>query len=109
MLKITIYALPIQENTDNKACESGIFLIGRISFRKKWYLCNINSCNNVKKERVCRSVYYQPFGQEQIEPNRELRGRILMYGEGLEVVEPLTLREQIREVIKRQMAQYTEE
>jgi hypothetical protein len=25
--KITIYALPIQENTDNKACESGIFLI----------------------------------------------------------------------------------
>jgi hypothetical protein len=32
-----------------------------------------------------------------------------MYGEGLEVVEPLTLREQIREVIKRQMAQYTEE
>ena len=44
-----------------------------------------------------------------IEPNRELRGRILMYGEGLEVVEPLTLREQIREVIKRQMAQYTEE
>jgi hypothetical protein len=26
-----------------------------------------------------------------------------------EVVEPLTLREQIREVIKRQMAQYTEE
>ena len=44
-----------------------------------------------------------------IEPNRELRGRILMYGEGLEVVDPLTLREQIREVIKRQMAQYTEE
>ena len=44
-----------------------------------------------------------------IEPNRELRGRILMYGEGLEVVEPLTLREQIREVINRQMAQYTEE
>lgn len=61
----------------------------------------------------------QPFGEHDgqwygevtltIEPNRELRGRILMYGEGLEVMEPLTLREQIREVIKRQMAQYTEE
>ena len=60
-----------------------------------------------------------PFGEHNgqwygevtltIEPNRELRGRILMYGEGLEVSEPLTLREQIREVIKRQMAQYTEE
>ena len=44
-----------------------------------------------------------------IEPNRELRGRILMYGEGLEVVEPLTLRKQIREVIKRQMDAYLEE
>ena len=60
-------------------------------------------------ERQVLRFSYQPFGQEQIEPNRELRGRILMYGEGLEVVEPLTLREQIREVIKRQMAQYTEE
>ena len=44
-----------------------------------------------------------------IEPNRELRGRILMYGEGLEVMEPLTLREQIRDVIKRQMDAYLEE
>lgn len=61
----------------------------------------------------------QPFGEHNgqwygevtltIEPNRELRGRILMYGEGLEVVEPLTLREQIRDVIKRQMDAYLEE
>ena len=65
--------------------------------------------NKAITERQVLRFSYQPFGQEQIEPNRELRGRILMYGEGLEVVEPLTLREQIREVIKRQMAQYTEE
>lgn len=61
----------------------------------------------------------QPFGEHDgqwygevtltIEPNRELRGRILMYGEGLEVMEPLTLREQIRDVIKRQMDAYLEE
>lgn len=60
-----------------------------------------------------------PFGEHNgqwygevtltIEPNRELRGRILMYGEGLEVSEPLTLREQIRDVIKKQMAQYADE
>ena len=41
-----------------------------------------------------------------IEPNRELRGRILMYGEGLEVVHPLSLREQIREIMEKQLAQY---
>ena len=39
--------------------------------------------------------------------------REIFYGDlkkaSSEVVEPLTLREQIREVIKRQMAQYTEE
>lgn len=61
----------------------------------------------------------QPFGEHDgqwygevtltIEPNRELRGRILMYGEGLEVMEPLTLREQICDVIKRQMNAYFEE
>jgi hypothetical protein len=32
-----------------------------------------------------------------------------MYGEGLEVVEPLSLREQICDVIKRQMNAYFEE
>ena len=41
-----------------------------------------------------------------IEPNRELRGKILMYGEGIEVVEPLSLREQLRTTIRVQMAQY---
>ena len=41
-----------------------------------------------------------------IEPNRELRGRILQYGEGLEVIEPLVLREQLRTAIKSLMEQY---
>jgi len=59
-----------------------------------------------------------PFGEHDgqwfgevtlsIEPNRELRGRILMYGESLEVMEPLTLREQIKEVIMKQMNQYAD-
>ena len=44
-----------------------------------------------------------------IEPNRELRGKILLYGENLEVMEPFSLREQIRDIIKRQMAQYAGE
>lgn len=57
-----------------------------------------------------------PFGEHDgqnygevmlsIEPNRELRGRILMYGEGLEVMKPVSLREQIKEVLRRQMNQY---
>ena len=41
-----------------------------------------------------------------IEPNRELRGKILMYGEGLEVMEPLLLREQIKTTIRMQLNQY---
>ena len=44
-----------------------------------------------------------------IEPNRELRGRILLYGENLEVVSPQSLREKIKETLKNQMAQYREE
>ena len=44
-----------------------------------------------------------------IEPNRELRGRILMYGEGLEVMSPLSLREQILGIIKRQIEAYSTE
>jgi len=58
----------------------------------------------------------QPFGEHDgqwygeviltIEPNRELRGKILMYGEGLEVMEPLSLREQLRTTISMQMSQY---
>ena len=58
----------------------------------------------------------QPFGEHDgqwygeviltIEPNRELRGKILMYGEGLEVISPLSLREQLRTTIRMQMEQY---
>ena len=58
----------------------------------------------------------QPFGEHAgqwygevtitIEPNRELRGKILMYGEGLEVMEPLSFREKLRTAIIMQMEQY---
>lgn len=58
-----------------------------------------------------------PFGEHEdgmygevtltIEPNRELRGRILMYGENLEVMSPLSLREQILGIIKLQMEVYS--
>jgi hypothetical protein len=57
-----------------------------------------------------------PFGEHDdhcygevrltIEPNRELRGRILLYGENLEVISPMSLREQILEILKKQMEQY---
>lgn len=59
-----------------------------------------------------------PFGEHEdgnygevrltIEPNRELRGRILLYGENLEVISPLSLREQIKEILRRQIQQYSE-
>lgn len=59
-----------------------------------------------------------PFGEHEggnygevcltIEPNRELRGRILLYGENLEVISPKSLREQIRDILKRQLEQYSE-
>jgi predicted DNA-binding transcriptional regulator YafY len=58
----------------------------------------------------------QPYGEHSdgtygevtltVEPNRELRGRILLYGENLEVVSPQSLREQIKEIVRRQMEQY---
>jgi len=41
-----------------------------------------------------------------IEPNRELRGRILLYGENLEVISPQSLREQIKEIIRKQIGTY---
>ena len=41
-----------------------------------------------------------------IEPNRELCGKILMYGEGLEVVQPNSLREKIKKIVKKQAEQY---
>lgn len=59
-----------------------------------------------------------PFGQHvdgcygeitlTIEPNRELQGRILMYGQYLEVVQPQSLREQIVEILKKQVEQYSD-
>lgn len=58
----------------------------------------------------------QPFGEHEdgiygevmltIEPNRELRGRILLYGENLEVISPQFMREQIKEILKSQLQQY---
>ncbi|MBQ6050421.1 MAG: WYL domain-containing protein [Bacteroidaceae bacterium] len=57
-----------------------------------------------------------PFGEHEhgsygeftltIEPNRELRGKILAYGQYLEVMEPVSLREQIKDSIKVQIMQY---
>ena len=57
-----------------------------------------------------------PFGEHEdgnygevrltIEPNRELRGRILLYGDNLEVISPKSLREQIRDILKRQLELY---
>ena len=57
-----------------------------------------------------------PFGEHNgqwygevrltIEPNRELRGRILLYGENLEVINPQLLREQIKESLQKQVNQY---
>ena len=51
----------------------------------------------------------QWYGEIQltIEPNRELRGRILMYGGGLEVMSPLPLREQLKDIISKLMTQYS--
>jgi hypothetical protein len=42
-----------------------------------------------------------------IEPNRELRGKILLYGENLEVIQPQSLREQIKEIINMQLVHYS--
>ena len=57
-----------------------------------------------------------PFGEHEddcygevmltIEPNRELRGKILAYGQYLEVMQPFLLREQIKEIIRTQMKLY---
>ena len=57
-----------------------------------------------------------PFGEHDgqwygevrllIEPNRELCGKILAYGQYLEVIHPQSLREQIKEIIKKQFDQY---
>ena len=57
-----------------------------------------------------------PFGEHEdgcygeiqltIEPNRELRGRILQYGEYLEVTQPQSLREQIKAILNQQLKHY---
>lgn len=57
-----------------------------------------------------------PFGEHtdgsygeitlEVEPNRELRGKILAYGQYLEVMQPITLRWQIIDIIKQQMEAY---
>lgn len=57
-----------------------------------------------------------PFGEHDgdrygevrlwIEPNRELRGRILQYGESLEVIQPHSLRDKIEETLKKMVEQY---
>lgn len=41
-----------------------------------------------------------------LEPNRELRGKILAYGQYLEVMQPLILRDQIKEIVRTQMKLY---
>lgn len=60
-----------------------------------------------------------PFGQYEdgtygevtltIEPNRELRGKILAYGQYLEIMCPQSLREQIEDILKQQIHQYFDE
>lgn len=51
----------------------------------------------------------QCYGEIQlsIEPNRELRGKILAYGQYLEVMQPQTLREQIKEIVTQQLEAYS--
>ena len=41
-----------------------------------------------------------------IEPNREFLGKVLAYGQYLEVMQPQPLREQIKEILKKQLDQY---
>lgn len=57
-----------------------------------------------------------PFGEHdgqsygeislQVEPNRELKGKILAYGQYLEVVKPEVLRQEIKEIIENLCGQY---
>lgn len=41
-----------------------------------------------------------------VEPNRELRGKILAYGQYLEVIHPLSLRKELKDIITDQFKQY---
>lgn len=59
-----------------------------------------------------------PFGEHEdgcygevaltIEPNRELRGKILAYGQYLEVMQPISLRKQLKDVLEKQIMQYSQ-
>lgn len=42
-----------------------------------------------------------------IEPNRELLGKILSYGQYLEVMRPVSLREQLKDILEKQIMQYS--
>ena len=62
-----------------------------------------------QKETVSFGVHEgQWYGEVTltIEPNRELRGRILTYGDGLEVMQPLSLREHVKEILAKQLENY---
>ena len=50
------------------------------------------------------------YGEIQltVEPNRELRGKVLAYGQYLEVMQPQSLREQLKDIISKQMTQYSD-
>ena len=50
----------------------------------------------------------QYYGEVQleIEPNRELQGRILQYGESLKVIQPCSLRDEIKEILLKLLGQY---
>ena len=57
-----------------------------------------------------------PFGEHEdgnygevtvmIEPNRELCGKILLYGENLEVIQPCALREKVKDTLMKMVKQY---
>ena len=64
---------------------------------------------NVPLDRIVGDVYeVDDVGEVTltIEPNREFRGKILLYGENLEVLQPLLLREQLKEIVMKQMELY---
>ena len=67
---------------------------------------------NVPLDRIVGDVYeVDDVGEVTltIEPNRELRGKILAYGQYLEVIKPLSLREQIKDAIREQVDVYFDE
>ncbi len=57
-----------------------------------------------------------PFGEHEdgsygevqlkVEPNRELQGKILLYGENLEVIQPYALREKVKDTLMKMVKQY---